>query len=134
MHAIDAHGVTYAFGEGPLRTEVLRQVSLTVGRGEVVVLRGASGSGKTTLLTLLACLRSLQAGEVTLFGQPLHGTTQAQRVTLRRDSLEESWWEVRAQRLELLLQVETSSTTYSGCREAGSEVARTVTCHGKPEW
>lgn len=84
MHAIDARGVTYAFGEGPLRTEVLRQVSLTVGRGEVVVLRGASGSGKTTLLTLLACLRSLQAGEVTLFGQPLHGTTQAQRVTLRR--------------------------------------------------
>jgi putative ABC transport system ATP-binding protein len=82
--AIDARDVTYAFGEGALRTEVLHGVSLTVGRGEVVVLKGASGSGKTTLLSLLACLRSLQGGAVTLLGQPLHGTTPEQRVALRR--------------------------------------------------
>ena len=49
--------------------EVLRGVTLEVGRGEVKVIIGPSGSGKSTLLRCLALLEEPDAGEVLLEGQ-----------------------------------------------------------------
>jgi osmoprotectant transport system ATP-binding protein len=48
---------------------VLRDVSLTVGAGEVVALVGRSGSGKTTLLRLVNRLLSADSGEVRVAGR-----------------------------------------------------------------
>jgi polar amino acid transport system ATP-binding protein len=50
---------------------VLRGVSLGVARGEVVVLVGPSGSGKTTLLRCLHGLEPIDAGELSVNGEPL---------------------------------------------------------------
>lgn len=47
---------------------VLRGVSVTVGRGEVVCLLGPSGCGKTTLLRLAAGLERLQQGRIRIGG------------------------------------------------------------------
>src|SRR3989337_2343681 len=51
------------------RLEVLRGVSLDVGRGEVVVLIGASGSGKTTLLRCINHLETLDSGRIYVDGE-----------------------------------------------------------------
>ncbi len=51
------------------RLEVLRGVSLTVARGEVVVLIGASGSGKTTLLRCINHLETINAGRIEVDGE-----------------------------------------------------------------
>jgi osmoprotectant transport system ATP-binding protein len=45
-------------------TPILRQVTLTVGRGEVVALVGRSGSGKTTLLRLVNRMLTPSGGDV----------------------------------------------------------------------
>lgn len=45
--------VTKAFGEGPQRKEVVRQLTTTVLRGDKIGLIGPNGAGKTTLLKLI---------------------------------------------------------------------------------
>lgn len=51
--------------------EVLRGVSIEVGRGEVKVIIGPSGSGKSTLLRCLALLEPVDSGSVFLEGDRL---------------------------------------------------------------
>jgi polar amino acid transport system ATP-binding protein len=53
-----------AFGDN----RVLRGISATVGRGEVVVLIGASGSGKSTLLRCVNLLEEPDSGEIWIDG------------------------------------------------------------------
>jgi polar amino acid transport system ATP-binding protein len=61
---VDASDVEKWFG----RLHVLRGVSLTVRRGEVVVLIGPSGSGKTTFLRCINHLEKIQAGRILVNG------------------------------------------------------------------
>ncbi len=50
---------------------VLRDIDLSVARGEVVVVIGPSGSGKSTLCRTINRLETIQGGEIRLDGQPL---------------------------------------------------------------
>ena len=61
IKAVDIHK---SFGN----LEVLRGVSLSVARGEVVSIVGASGAGKTTLLQILGTLSSPDSGRVEIGG------------------------------------------------------------------
>ncbi|MER7732110.1 amino acid ABC transporter ATP-binding protein [Streptomyces erythrochromogenes] len=54
---------------GPLH--VLRDISLTVGRGEVVVVIGPSGSGKSTLCRAINRLETVESGTILIDGEPL---------------------------------------------------------------
>ncbi|MEU3350870.1 amino acid ABC transporter ATP-binding protein [Streptomyces sp. NPDC037389] len=53
------------------KLHVLKDVNLTVGRGEVVVVIGPSGSGKSTLCRTINRLEPVESGTITLDGQPL---------------------------------------------------------------
>ena len=81
---VELSGVTFAYGTGELRREVLKEISLAVAPGEIVLLTGPSGSGKTTLLTLIGALRAMQEGNALVLGEQMRGATEAQRVRLRR--------------------------------------------------
>ncbi|WP_148575109.1 amino acid ABC transporter ATP-binding protein [Nocardioides caldifontis] len=50
---------------------VLRDINLTVNRGEVVVVIGPSGSGKSTLCRAINRLETIDKGTISLDGQPL---------------------------------------------------------------
>jgi len=81
---IEVRGLDHSYGAGETALQVLFDVDLRIAAGSFVVLMGASGSGKTTLLSLLGCLREVQAGAVTVLGQPLHGADEATRIDIRR--------------------------------------------------
>ncbi|MFI1253119.1 amino acid ABC transporter ATP-binding protein [Streptomyces netropsis] len=53
------------------KLHVLRDINLTVGRGEVVVVIGPSGSGKSTLCRAINRLEPVESGTILLDGQPL---------------------------------------------------------------
>lgn len=77
-------GLCHSFGEGALARQILFDISLTVHKGEIVLLTGPSGSGKTTLLTLVGALRSVQQGSLRLLGRELRGASKAEQIRLRR--------------------------------------------------
>lgn len=64
--------VKKSFGEN----EVLKDISLTVKKGEVVVIIGPSGCGKSTLLRCINALEPVQAGRITLGGEVIDGKTK----------------------------------------------------------
>jgi sulfonate transport system ATP-binding protein len=57
------------FGKGRNRVDVLANVTLTIGAGEIVALLGPSGCGKSTLLRLIAGLDRPSGGLVTIDGE-----------------------------------------------------------------
>jgi zinc transport system ATP-binding protein len=59
---------------------VLHDICLTVAPGEVLAILGANGSGKSTLVKAVLGLLPLTAGEVRLFGTPVHRFRQRQRI------------------------------------------------------
>jgi glutamate transport system ATP-binding protein len=60
-------GVNKHFGA----LHVLKEIDLTVDRGEVVVVIGPSGSGKSTLCRTINRLETIDAGTITIDGEPL---------------------------------------------------------------
>jgi iron complex transport system ATP-binding protein len=70
LAALEGVSFAYPMPDGG-RREVLRDVSLTLPRGDLVALVGTNGSGKTTLLRLLTGVLKPDAGEVRLDGRPL---------------------------------------------------------------
>jgi polar amino acid transport system ATP-binding protein len=64
---IQINDVTKSFGE----VEALRGVSLSVNRGEVVIIIGPSGSGKSTLLRCINRLEEYDEGSIVVDGIPL---------------------------------------------------------------
>jgi putative ABC transport system ATP-binding protein len=81
---IAGRNISFAYGAGELRKQVLFDVSFDIFSGEFVSLTGPSGSGKTTLLTLTAALRTMQAGQLTVLEQDLTRATTDDVVALRR--------------------------------------------------
>src|SRR5208337_4459455 len=68
LPAVAMRGIDLSLGRGAARVHILRDVSLTIGKGEAVGIVGASGSGKSTLLMIMAGLERPDKGEVRIDG------------------------------------------------------------------
>ncbi len=65
----------------------LKDIDLTLNKGEFTGLIGPSGSGKTTLLNIIGGLDSPSEGQVSVLGQALNDTSHGDRALLRREHM-----------------------------------------------
>jgi putative ABC transport system ATP-binding protein len=79
--------VSRTFGSGHTAVHALRSVSLTVRRGQLVVLCGRSGCGKTTLLNIIGGLDQPTSGRLEVAGRELTRMTERERLALRRGTV-----------------------------------------------
>ncbi len=81
-------GISKTYGKGgPAPVPVLSDLSLSVGRGEVVALVAPSGAGKSTLLHIAGLLDTADSGRVLLEGRDMTGQSDRARTEARRVSL-----------------------------------------------
>ncbi|MCT8973383.1 amino acid ABC transporter ATP-binding protein [Microbaculum marinisediminis] len=80
MSVVKVHNIRKSFGS----VVVLKDISLEVQSGEVLVLLGRSGSGKSTLLRCLNGLETIEAGSIEVAGHPMTYNGESLRA-LRKD-------------------------------------------------
>jgi putative ABC transport system ATP-binding protein len=85
--ALELRHVSKVYGAGPSEVHALREVDLSVERGELVAVMGPSGSGKSTLLTIAGSLEEPSSGDVLIDGSALSRMSRNQRARLRRRSI-----------------------------------------------
>ena len=69
--AISLSRVNLSLGRGAARVHILKDIDLTIGRGEAIGLVGPSGSGKSTLLMVMAGLERSDSGSIVVAGEEL---------------------------------------------------------------
>jgi ABC-type lipoprotein export system ATPase subunit len=83
MDLIQLENIRKTYHLGEVDVPVLKGVSLTIERGEMVALMGASGSGKTTLMNILGCLDRPTSGQYWLDGEEVSGLPADARALVR---------------------------------------------------
>lgn len=81
---LEIRNLTKMFGSGDTAVTVLRDVNLSVRRGEFISLMGESGSGKSTLLYQVGCLDRPSSGSILFDGTDLTHLKDEEQAVLRR--------------------------------------------------
>lgn len=81
---IELKNASKKYQQGSREVHALRNVSLTINKGEFLSIMGPSGSGKSTLLNLIGGLDQPTSGEIFIDGRPLHGVSDDELTLIRR--------------------------------------------------
>ena len=82
---LEVHNASVIFGKGPNAFTAVDDVSLTIGKGEMVGIVGESGSGKTTIARVVAGLQPTSSGTVVFPSEASTGNSSRRRRSKRTD-------------------------------------------------
>ncbi len=85
-NVLDVVKVNKSFHD-PVTVPVLKDVSLSVARGEFVSVTGKSGCGKSTLLYILSTMDTDYDGELSIDGEPTHGLSGTRLAEIRNEKI-----------------------------------------------
>ena len=86
MSLLEIKGVNRWFGHGESRVHVLKDINLSIEKGDFVAIIGQSGSGKSTLMNIIGCLDVPSSGSYKIDGVETAAMSGDQQAALRRKS------------------------------------------------
>ena len=84
MNLIEMNGINRHFGAGESRVQVLKDINLSITKGDFVAIIGQSGSGKSTLMNILGCLDTPSSGSYRIDGEETAAMDNDALAALRR--------------------------------------------------
>lgn len=87
LPVIDVRAINKQFRQGNDCVDALKNVSLQVFSGELLMIVGPSGCGKTTLLSVIAGTLFIDKGEIDLYGHALHALSNKEVTQFRRQHI-----------------------------------------------
>lgn len=86
MSLLEIKGINRWFGHGESRVHVLKDINLSIEKGDFVAIIGQSGSGKSTLMNIIGCLDVPSSGSYKIDGVETAAMSGDQQAALRRKS------------------------------------------------
>lgn len=86
MSLLEIKAINRWFGTGENRVQVLKDINLSIEKGDFVAIIGQSGSGKSTLMNIIGCLDVLSSGSYKIDGVETAAMTADEQAALRRRS------------------------------------------------
>ncbi|MBO6242090.1 MAG: ABC transporter ATP-binding protein [Butyrivibrio sp.] len=84
---LELQNIKKSYGESDNRIEVLKDINLSVEKGEFVVLLGPSGSGKSTLLNIIGGIDNADSGKIIIRGKSMSDMDDKSLTNYRREHL-----------------------------------------------
>ena len=84
MEILRVENLNKYYGKGDTKVEALKNINLSVNKGDFVAIVGASGSGKSTLLHLLGGLDRPTSGKLIIDGESIYDYKEARLAIFRR--------------------------------------------------
>ena len=86
-HIIQMEGINKYYKMGAESLHALREVKLTVERGEFLAILGPSGSGKSTLMNIVGCMDTADTGSYQLDGAEISAMKDDQLTQVRNEKI-----------------------------------------------
>ncbi len=83
MNIVECIDVQKTYQQGRIEVQALKDINLSIEKGEFLAVAGPSGSGKTTLLNLVGGLDASDAGSIIVDGNAFDQMSQSQLAKLR---------------------------------------------------
>ena len=87
MQFLEINNIKKEFGENENKVQVLNGISVSINKGEVVVLLGPSGSGKSTLLNIIGGIENPDEGYISINGEKIEDMNESKLTQYRRKHL-----------------------------------------------
>ncbi len=87
QNIIEMHGINKYYQMGEEKLHVLKNISLTVAKGDFVAILGPSGSGKSTLMNVIGCMDVPESGEYLLDGVSFPQCSDARLTAIRNEKI-----------------------------------------------
>ena len=86
-NVIVTKNISKTYGIGDIQVHALKNVSVTIKRGDYIAISGSSGSGKSTFMNILGCLDTPTSGKIFIEGADVSTLKDNQLAKIRRGKI-----------------------------------------------